>query len=160
MKTKLYLLFFLVTTFFACTKQNAVPAKTNAVSSSDESSAKTRSQLLTAHDWMYKGLYFHYVDHDNKGDAEYVRGAANNAINLDSTRFHFKTNGTFVQYDGGYTYPGTWSFTNSADTTLTLDYTYYKDVATVVHFTGSHLNFTEPMGYRNKSYTELIAPVK
>lgn len=161
MKTISYSLVLLLIIFFACTKRETVPAKTNIVSSIDESSAaKTRPELLTAHAWVYKGFYFHYVDHNYKGDVQYERGASGNIINLDSTIFHFKKNGTFVELDGGYTYPGTWSFTNSADTVLVLDYTNWTDVATIVHFTSAHLNFTEPMVYRKKSYTELIASVK
>lgn len=155
MKTKVYLFCFLIAAF-ACTKENSTFQQTGTTSADKSSSEKSRSALLTAHDWMYQGLYFHYVSKSNKGDVQYERGGSSNIIDLDNTVFHFKANGNFVEYENGNTYPGTWTFTNSADTTLILDYTYWKDAAAIINFSKERLNFTEPMGYKSKSYTELL----
>ena len=160
MKTNLCLLIFFITVFFACTKQNVTPSATNIISSDNISEAKTRSALLTSHPWIYKGLYFHYINHSAKGDPQYLRGANGNIIDLDNTIFYFKTNGSFVEYEGSNSYPGIWSFTNNADTVLTMDYTYWKDVATIITFDKQHLNYTQPIGYHAKSYTELIPSVQ
>ena len=161
MKTKLYLSIFFAVILLSCSKEDTKPV--NAISSDESLSnatAKTRSELLTAHPWVYKDLYFHYVDYNSKGDPQYSRGATGNILNLNSTIFYFKTNGSLVEYDGGYRYPGTWSFTNSADTVLTMDFTYWKDVATIVKFDKIHLDYTQPLGYKSKTYTELIPPVQ
>jgi len=105
---------------------------------------------------MYKGFYFHYVDKNNKGDVEYERGGTHNAINLDDTRITFRQNGTLVQLDGGYRYPGTWKFSDNTASVLICDYTNWTDVCTITTIASNHLNFTEPMGYNSKSFTELI----
>jgi hypothetical protein len=94
-------------------KQKLSPATVSTSSQDDATVVKTRSNILVSHPWMYQGFYFHYVDKQHKGDPEYVRGASNNDINLDETRFTFRSNGTFVELDGGYRYPGTWNFTDN-----------------------------------------------
>lgn len=142
----------------SCTKTDVAPAK-NSVSSSNESDAsvlRIRSALLTAHPWMYQGFYFHYVDNNNKGDVQYERGGTHNIINLDATRFLFRSNGTFIELDGGYRYPGNWHFTDKTATVLVMNYTNWTDDCTIITFTNNHLNYTQPMGYGDKSFTELI----
>lgn len=93
----------------ACTKSDIQPSPISLQATSEDASiVKNSIAVLTAHPWMYRGFYFHYVNKNAKGDPEYIRGGNNNAINLDGTRITFKKNGHFVEIDGGYTYPGTW----------------------------------------------------
>jgi hypothetical protein len=158
MKTSLSLFCAGIIFFTACTKTDLKPSQ-NVISSTsqDEASAvKTRSGILTAHTWMYKGFYFHYVDKNNKGDVQYVRGGTHNVINLDATRITFRPNGNLLELDGGYRYPGTWKFTDNTASVLVCDYTNWTNVCTITTITGNHLNFAEPMGYNSKSFTELI----
>ncbi|HEY2726493.1 MAG TPA: hypothetical protein VGI61_04935, partial [Parafilimonas sp.] len=157
MKFKAILCMAIIVVLAACTKTNVKP-ETNAISASstDNSIVKTRSAYLTAHPWRYQGFYFHYVDQQHKGDPQYVRGAGNNILNLDATKYLFKKNGSFVEFDGGYTYPGTWKFTDNTASLLILDYTYWKDNDSVLVLNNTACNYTEPMGYHDKSYTELI----
>src|SRR3954452_8086282 len=126
----------------ACNKSNLqAPVAANATSSLEvPSSALTISQasVLTAHPWMYQGFYFHYLDQQHKGDPQYVRGSSSNIINLDATRITYKTNGTFMELDGGFTYPGTWKFTNAADTVLVMAYDFGTDVNSIITLNSSH----------------------
>jgi len=142
----------------ACTKTEMKP-QTNIVSAGADDNAsivKKRSNLLVSHPWIYQVFYFHYIDKQHKGDPQYVRGASSNVINLDATKYIFRKNGTFVEYDGGYTYPGTWKFSDTAASLLILDYQYWKDNDSILVLNNSHCNYTAPMGYHSKSYTELI----
>ncbi len=147
---------------FACTKTNVqAPAATAALSPETNLSApqKSRTALLTAHPWMYQGYYFHYTDQQHKGDPEYVRGSSTNILDLDDTRFNFRKNGTFLEISGGYRYPGTWQFTNAADTVLVMAYSYGTNVNTIVTLTSNQLYYTKPIGsysHNNFAYTELI----
>jgi len=154
---KLFLLLSVgIIIFSSCQKTEIKPATVSASSQDEASVVKTRSNILVSHPWMYQGFYFHYVDKQHKGDPEYVRGASNNAINLDATRFTFRSNGTFVELDGGYRYPGTWNFTDNTATVMVMHYSWGDDDCTFVNFNSNHLNFTQPMGYNSLSFTELI----
>jgi hypothetical protein len=154
---KLFLLLIIgVVIFSSCQKTQVKPSSTSTNSQENATVVKTRSAILVSHPWMYQGFYFHYVDKQHKGDPEYVRGAKNNAIDLDATRFTFRSNGTFVELDGGYRYPGTWNFTDNTATVMVMHYSWGDDDCTFVNFSSNHLNFTQPMGYNSLSFTELI----
>jgi hypothetical protein len=142
----------------ACTKTEMKPETSivSAGAADNVSIIKKRSNLLVSHSWIYQGFYFHYLDKQHKGDPQYVRGVSNNVINLDNTKYIFSKNGTFVEYDGGYTYPGTWKFTDTTASLLILDYQYWKDNDSILVLNNSHCNYTAPMGYHSKSFTELI----
>lgn len=142
--------------FAACTKNDIKPESSAVTSNSEDFSVKTRSAFLIAHPWKYKGFYFHYIDQQHKGDPQYERGTPNNLVDLDATRFIFRKNGTFVEHDGGYTYPGTWKFTDNTASLLVLDFTYWKDNDSILVLSDKHWNYTQPMGYHSKSYSELI----
>ena len=158
MKIKFFLCMAVIAGLAACTKSDVKPG-TNSISASsaDNSSIlKTRFAFLVAHPWRYQGFYFHYVDAQHKGDPQYVRGASNNILDLDATKYLFKKNGSFVEFDGGYTYPGTWKFADNTASLLILDYTYWKDNDSVLVLNNNTCNYTSPMGYHAKSFTELI----
>ena len=144
--------------FSSCQKSDVKPSQNvvSAASQDDASVLRNRSAILVSHPWMYQGFYFHYVDRQHKGDPEYERGGNNNVINLDATRITFRSNGTFVELDGGYRYPGTWKFTDNTATVLILSFSYGDDVCTIVNINSGHLNYTQPLGYHDQSYTELI----
>jgi opacity protein-like surface antigen len=153
------------TTLFlsACNKKDVQqPAAVNATPSSEatlSAKATSKTAALTAHSWMYQGYYFHYIDQQHKGDAQYVRGSNNNIINLDDTRIAYKSNGTFLELDGGFKYPGTWKFTDAADTALSMAYSWGTDVNTIITLNNNHLNFDKSIGrysHGNFAYTELI----
>jgi hypothetical protein len=108
---------------------------------------------------MYQGFYLHYTDQQHKGEPQYVRGGSNNIINLDDSHITYKRDGTFVELDGETTFPGTWKFTDAADTVLVMNYSYGTDVFTIVTLNSNHLNYKRPAGgYRlnNFAYTELV----
>lgn len=108
---------------------------------------------------MYKSYYLHYIDQAHKGDAQYIRGSNNNLIDLDDTHFTFRKNGTFLELENGYRYPGTWQFTDAADTVLVMNYSYGTNVNTILTFNANHLYYKKPIGsysHNNFSYTELV----
>jgi hypothetical protein len=73
--------------------------------------------LLTAHTWEYFRYFTGYTDPAHPGQLVYRRGRPNNPLNLDLNRVTFKTDGTVDEIDMNGTYiPGTWSFTNAAET--------------------------------------------
>jgi len=148
---------------FACNKSDvqAPGAINTSLSSEAISSALVSSKItaLTAHPWMYQGYYFQYIDLQHKGDPQYVRGSNNNIINLDDTRITYRKNGTFLEVDGGYNYPGTWKFTDAADTSLVMAYSWGTDVNTVITLNNNHLNYKKSIGrysHGNFAFSELI----
>src|SRR5580765_2232874 len=156
MKTLCFFCFACVI-FFACTKTDIQPA--NSVSSGsqeDMTILKEHSAFLVAHPWLYQEYDFHYVDQHHRGDIQYLRGGTNNVINLDDTRLLFKTDGTFKELDGGNIYTGKWRFSDKTATLLILDFQYWTDDDSILVLNNNHLKYTEPMGYHDKSYTELI----
>lgn len=162
MKT-LFVFFAAIILIAACTKSDFQSPANNSVSASETALAtqvQNRSALITAHTWMYKSFYFHYTDQSHKGDPQYVRGSSNNLVPLDDTRITFKSNGTFLETENGYSYPGIWQFTNSADTTFKMVFNYgTTDVNTIVKLNNTQLNYTMPIGsysHHNFAYTELI----
>jgi hypothetical protein len=146
----------------ACNKPDfhAPAAVTTLPEAASSALATSPTTVLTAHPWMYQGFYLHYIDQQHKGDPQYIRGGSNNIINLDATRITYKTDGTFVERDGVNTFPGTWQFTNAADSVLVMNYSYGTDVYTVVTLNSTHLNYTKliPISYRhnNLTYSELV----
>lgn len=144
--------------FISCNKSTVKPEGTVNATTQDEATSviKTRSAILTAHPWMYQSFYFRYIDKQHKGDPEYERGASNNIIDLDATRFMFRSNGTFVEIDGGYRYPGTWEFTDNTATILILNFSWGDDDCTIVNMNANHLSYTQPLAYHDLSYTELV----
>ena len=152
---------FLITAlcFAACTKTELNPLS-NSISSSAQdnlSVARTRSQILTLHPWIYKSLYFEYINQNQKGSPQYVRGASNNILNLDETKYTFKMNGSFVELDGGYTYPGTWKFSDSTAFLLLLDFTYWNERDSILVLNKNLLSYTQTHNYSHKNYTDLVA---
>jgi hypothetical protein len=155
---KLLTLFAAMMLITACTKTEINPG-TGILSANSEANAtvvKARSAFLVSHPWMYRSYYFHYADQQHKGDPQYVRGASNNILDLDSTLYIFKKNGTFVEYDGGYKYPGTWKFSDNTASLLILDYKYWVDNDSILVLNKNLCNYTQPLGYHDKTYTELI----
>lgn len=158
MKTIICFLCIYLLALAACTKTDIKPvdATTSVTTQNNAIAARTPSAILTSHPWMYQGFYFHYVNKNSKGDPRYVRGSANNAINLDDTRITFRKNGTFIEIDGGYRYPGTWKVTSDSATVLIMTYSWGTDNKTVIKLNGNICEYTQPLGYRDRSYTELI----
>lgn len=143
--------------FVACTKTDIKPEiHIISAGSEDLASVKKRSAFLLSQQWVYKGFYFHYVNQQHKGNPQYVRGASNNVLDLDNTKFTFANNGTFVEVDGGYTHPGKWWFSDSTASLLIMDYQYWTDRDSILILNNYHFNYTQPLGYHDKTYTELI----
>jgi hypothetical protein len=108
---------------------------------------------------MYKGYYFHYIDQTHKGEPQYVRGSNNNVINLDDTRIKFRKNGTFLETDGGYNYPGTWQFTDNADTAFTMTYSWGTNRNSIITLNNNKLSYKHAIGsysHGNFAYSEFI----
>jgi hypothetical protein len=146
--------------FGACTKADIQPsAESSPVASQDVSANAKANNILTSHSWMYNAFYMHYIDKNHKGDPLYVRGASNNQDEILATdRFTFKTDHSFVQTEGDYTYRGTWRFSDKVPTVLFMKYDWGTDEDSIVNFNSNRLNFTQSFGYHDedKSYTELI----
>lgn len=164
MKSLLIVVLAVIIFLYACNKTNLqAPDNDGAAPQSSEHALATavlsKSDLLTAHSWMYKAYYLHYQDQTHKGDAQYVRGSNNNIINLRSTRFSFNKDGTFLESEQGYRYPGTWQFTNSAHTLLVMTFSWGTEKNIIISLDNSHLNYKRAIGsysHGNFSYTELI----
>ena len=143
--------------FAGCTKADIQPANSvSAGSQEDLTILKERSALLVAHPWMYQEFDFHYIDQHHRGDIQYIRGGTGNAINLDDTRITFRSDGRCLELDGGYRYHGTWRFSDKTATLLIVDFTNWVDDDSILILNNNHLKYTQPMGYHDKSYTELI----
>jgi hypothetical protein len=161
MKTALVSFIVISLVIFACTKtgiQQPVTGSTNA-SETDLLLAKSRTALIIAHTWMYQGYYFHYIDQKHKGDPQYVRGSNNNIIDLDDDRITFEKNGSFLETEGGYNYPGTWQFTDNADTAFTMAYSWGTNRNSIITLNNKKLSYKHPIGsysHNNFAYSELI----
>lgn len=157
MKTLFFVCVSFASFLFACSKTDVKPSNAVSTSSNDDATIlKTRSMLLVAHPWIYQEYDFHYVDQHHRGDIQYQRGGSNNVINLDDTRLTFRTDGTVKELDGGFTYHGTWKFSDKTATLLIVDFTNWIDEDSILVLNNNHLKYTEPMGYHDKSYSELI----
>jgi hypothetical protein len=162
MKTLLISFIVISLVIFSCTKTGMQPPVTNSTSASETDlslQAKSRTTLITAHTWMYKGYYFHYIDQTHKGEPQYVRGSNNNVINLDDTRIKFRKNGTFLETDGGYDYPGTWQFTDNADTAFTMTYSWGTNRNSIITLNNNKLSYKHAIGsysHGNFAYSEFI----
>jgi LPXTG-site transpeptidase (sortase) family protein len=162
MKTSLVISIVISTIIFSCTKtdvQQPVNGNINA-SETDLSVQASRTAVITGHTWMYQAYYFHYIDQAHKGDAQYIRGSSNNLVPLDGTRITYKTNGTFLETDQGYNYPGTWQFTDNADTAFKMVYNYgTTDNNSIITLNNNTLSYKHPIGsytHNNFAYSELI----
>lgn len=147
---------------FACTKTGVQQPATGGTNSSETDLSllvRSRTALITAHTWMYQGYYFHYIDQKHKGDPQYVRGSSNNLVALDDTRITFKKNGTFLETENGYKYPGTWHFTDNADTAFVMAYSFATHTNSIITLSNKKLNYKHPIGsysHNNFAYSELI----
>jgi hypothetical protein len=140
----------------ACTKTGVETAV--STSSADESKANATA-ILTAHKWMYKAFYMHYIDQNHKGEPLYIRGAANNEEEIIGTdRFTFKTNHTFSQTEGNFVYNGTWRFSDNKPTNLIMNYDWGTERDSIVKLDAEHMNFIHVFGYHGEeqSFTQLI----
>jgi hypothetical protein len=162
MKTLLVSFIAISMVLFACTKtgiQQPVTGSKNASQTDLSLQATNRTALITEHTWMYQGYYFHYIDQKHKGDPQYVRGSHNNLVALDGTRITFKTNGSFLETDGGYNYPGTWQFTDNADTAFVMAYSFGTNKNSIITLNNKKLSYKHPIGsysHNNFAYSELI----
>ncbi len=162
MKTSLVTFIVISLFIFACTKtdvQQPLAGNTNSSETDLLFQSKSRTTLITAHTWMYEGYYFHYIDQAHKGDPQYVRGSNNNIVALDDTRITFKKNGTFLETEGGYNYPGTWQFTDEKDTALVMAYSFGTNKNSIITLNNKKLSYKHPIGsysHNNFAYSELI----
>ncbi len=162
MKTSLVIFITISMVIFACTKTDMQQPLTGNANSSENDlllQAKSKTALITAHTWMYQGYYFHYIDQAHKGDPQYVRGSSNNLVALDDTRITFKNNGTFLEKDGGYDYPGTWQFTDKADTAFVMVYSFGTNKNSIITLNNQKLSYKHAIGsysHNNFAYSELI----
>ena len=80
--------------------------------SKDKDENKTKSQLLTAHTWVYNEYFSNY------GSASptllYKKGASNNPLDLSNDVITFKADGTFSRIDYmGQPQTGTWQLVSN-----------------------------------------------
>ncbi len=148
-----------VLVFAACTKTDIQPASkiTSANSTDNLSVIKTHTNYITAHLWKYQGWYFHYVDQQHKGDPQYIRGALDNLVDLNINRYRFRKNGTYIETQGQYRFPGTWYFTDSTATLFVLKHDDgLRDNDILIFVDNNHFNYITFTHYHNTIYTELI----
>ena len=163
MKTSLITFIVVSVVILACTKtdmQQPVTGGTNSSETDLSLQAKSRTALITAHTWMYQGYYFHYIDQAHKGDPQYIRGSSNNLVPLDDTRITYKKDGTFLETDGGYDYPGTWQFTDNADTAFKMVYNFGTNNSnSIITLNNKKLSYKHTIGsysHNNFAYSELV----
>lgn len=126
MKTHSILALCITIALASCQKSAVKPNESlNTLSSQGVTGKKSNFDLLTAHNWLYVKYYNNYVDSTNPGQLVYKRGRYNNKLNLDLNRVKFNTDGTVNEIDqNGNSVPGTWHFTNSAQTDIAVTNNY------------------------------------
>ncbi|MBV9961690.1 MAG: hypothetical protein JO072_05530 [Parafilimonas sp.] len=103
------------------------------------------------------GLVFPNIDQQHKGDPQYIRGASNNLVDLNINRYRFKKNGTYVETQGKYNFPGTWYFTDSTATLFVLKHDDgITDNDILIFVDNAHFNYITFTHYHNTIYSELI----
>lgn len=106
---KLKLLFYapIVTMIFlSCTK--------------DKNEPKSKTQLLTAHTWVYNEYFTNY----NQANTilQYKKGKSNNMLNLSNDVLTFKADGTYSRIDYmGQPQSGTWQLLNNETQLSTIE---------------------------------------
>jgi hypothetical protein len=106
---KLKLLFYapiLAMTFISCKK--------------DKNEPKSKTQLLTAHTWVYNEYFTNY----NQANTilQYKKGKSNNMLNLNNDVLTFKADGTFSRIDYmGQPQSGTWQLLNNETQLSTIE---------------------------------------
>lgn len=112
---------------FSCTKSDVTkPTSINSTSNvSASTTARNNFSQLTAHTWIYTKYYTSSTDSLKIGELAYKRGRLNNSIILDNNTVKFNEDGTVDEYTNDGTYvPGTWSFTNNAQTSMVVSNSY------------------------------------
>ena len=143
----------------SCTKTNEVPDEQVTTSEQSDLSQQQLTKTLTAHKWMYQEFYSHYVDEQHKGQRFYDRDSTNNFDEyLADVVFTFYKTHRFTKYVSPYTYHGTWNFSDSKPTYLTLKFSYETEKDSVVLFDINHLNYFKKEAYSHW-YTSLV-PLK
>jgi hypothetical protein len=101
--------------------------------------------FLTAHTWEYIKYYTGYVNQTNPGQLVFTRGSLNNTVNLDQNRVTFNKNGTVNEIDQNGNYvPGTWSFTNAAQTEYRVTNMYGIFHTSIDSLSATRFEWTDP----------------
>jgi hypothetical protein len=106
---KLKLLFcvsILAITFLSCSK--------------DKDETKSKTQLLTAHTWVYNEYFTNY--NQSSTILQYKKGKSNNMLDLTGDVLTFKADGTFSRIDYmGQPQSGTWQFLSNETQLSTIE---------------------------------------
>ena len=119
--------------------------------SKDKDDAKTNSQLLTAHTWVYNEYYSNY--NSASPTLQYKKGASSNPLDLSNDVITFKTDGTFSRIDYmGQPQSGTWQLVNN-ETQLSTTEGGVTHVSNIILLTGNSFKWHDvPFG----NYAEMI----
>ena len=131
----------------SCTKSDSVqPASVTAANNASSAiAAKNNFSQLTAHTWIYIKYYISSTDSTNIGTLAYKRGRGNNSIILDNNTVKFNEDGTVDEYTNDGTYvPGTWSFTNNAQTTMVVSNSYGTFYSTILKLSDDKFIWNNP----------------
>lgn len=121
MKTIFTLLISFLFIFSSCKKEQQQTQK--PVTANDVENL-TKTQILSAHPWKYQEVIYHFNPSTGKGKVVYKRGAGDNKYNFDNNRSVYSQNGNYDETDSVGTHnPGTWMFTNTENTALSITYT-------------------------------------
>lgn len=127
----------------SCQKSSVAPSSNsmNASSQNDAISAKSRTQLLTQHTWIYYKYYVDYIDSSNKGTLAYQRGRHNNSINLDYDFVKYHADGTFDEQVNHTHITGTWYFQDSSQTVMVVTSYLGTTVATILQLNNKAFSY-------------------
>lgn len=132
----------------SCQKTVQKPADAVTASASDQVvGLQSNMDLLCAHTWKYMRYYNNYINPKNLGTLVYQRGSTSNTINLDLNRVTFSKDGTVDEIDqNGYHVPGTWYFTDAAQTTYIVNNSYGSFATNILSLTDKRYYWTNGAG--------------
>jgi len=91
---KFSVLISLVVVFASCSKEETPAPVVITLPPIPQHPPKTKAELLASHPWKYEMLV--HNSHDAVPDTVYIRGRANNTLNLDGDTYTYNINGTFT----------------------------------------------------------------
>jgi hypothetical protein len=141
----------------ACTKSDIVKPG-SVIGANDASSAITsRNNLsqLTANTWIYMKYYIYSTDTANIGTLVYKRDRLNNYFIFDNNTVKFNEDGTVDEYTNDGTYvPGTWNFTNQAQTSMVVTNSYGTFSSNIIKLNDDKFIWNNP----NEKTTGIMEP--
>ncbi len=146
---------------FSCTK-TVTNTNTVTVTVHDTTTVTIKDTIMSNFDyitrtaWMYKKYCSGYVDSNNLGTVQYLRGGASNVLNLDSDFDTFNPDGTVLETNNGTVLNGNWGFLNIQQTTYFVKMGGATLNGTIVKADKNHFTWFYPGSDGQIKYGELV----